>query len=154
MEPLLIVLVPGLLGGLGLALLIARNHWKQPAIVVPRRLAAPSPAAINMAHIPVEGIGGLGIVAAVVAVAITEPHIRLATILAWILGVGLAIVLIALRQSNGSLPSGGDDPDDRSTLHIDGDRWKRRADRRTRLDPLERALGTKLLAAANTRSYS
>ena len=120
MEPLLIILVPGLLGGLVLALLIAGNRPEPASIVVPRRLAAPSPALINMARIPVEGVGGLGIVAAVVAVAVSDPRIRLATILAAALGAGLALALIAMRRRTGALPSGGDD--DRSTLRIDGER--------------------------------
>jgi hypothetical protein len=122
MEPLLIILVPGLLGGLVLALLIAANRQGTPSTVVPRRLAAPSPALINMARIQVEGVGGLGMVAAIVVVAVSDPRIRLATIVALVLGAGLALVLIATRRRTGALPSGGDGPDDRSTLRIDGER--------------------------------
>lgn len=122
MEPLLIVLVPGVFGGLVLALLLAGNRWKRSTIVVPRRLAAPSTVLINMARIPVEGVGGLGMVAAVIAVAVTDPRIRVATIVAAILGGGLALLLIAMRKHNGSLPSGGDGTDDVSTLHLDAER--------------------------------
>ncbi len=122
MEPLLIILVPGLLGGLVLALLIASIRWGSPSIVVTRRLAAPSPTLINMAHIPVEGVGGLGIVAAVVAVAVSDPIIRTVTIVAAVLGAGLALVLIAMRRRTGGMPSCGDGPGDRSTLHIGGER--------------------------------
>jgi hypothetical protein len=125
MEPLLIVLVPGLLGGLVLALLIviARvlNRQEPRAIVVPRHLAAPSPSLINMANIRVEGIGGLGMVAAVVAVAIADPRIRLATVIAGCLGTGLALVLIALRRRSGAMPWSGDGTDHRSTLRLDAD---------------------------------
>src|SRR5258706_8137518 len=122
MDPLLIILVPGLFGGLALALLIATRRPGTPSTFVPRRLAAPSPALINMAHIQIEGVGGLGMVAAAVAVAISEPRVRLATILAAVLGVGLALVLIAMRRRTGALPSSGDGPDDRSMLHLDGER--------------------------------
>jgi hypothetical protein len=122
MEPLLIILVPGLLGGLVLALLIAGTRLKPPSTVVPHRLSPPSPAMINMANIRVEGIGGLGMVAAVVAVAVADPRIRLATILAVVLGVGLALVLIRLRRGTGALPSSGDGTDDRSILHLDRER--------------------------------
>ena len=122
MEPLLLILVPGLVGGLVLALLIAGRRQGTPSTVVPRRLAAPSPALINMAHIQVEGVGGLGLVAVAVAVAIADPRIRFALIVAAVLGTGLALVLIALRRRTGALPSGGDGPDDRSVLHLDGDR--------------------------------
>jgi len=124
MEPLLFILVfPGLFGGLVVALLIATRRQGTPsATIVPRRLAAPSPALINMANIPVEGVGGLGMVAAVVVVAVSDPRIRLATLLAAVLGVGLAFVLIAVRQRTGALPSGGDGPEDRSVLRLGGER--------------------------------
>jgi hypothetical protein len=121
MEPLLIVLLPGFAGGLVLALLIAANRRKAPATFVPRRLAAPSPSLINMAHIPVEGVGGLGIVAAVIAIAILEPHIRFATILAAVLGAGLAFLLIALRRRSSDAMNIDGDRDNGSTLHLDGD---------------------------------
>ena len=121
MEPLLLILGPGLVGGLVLALLIAGRRQGTPSTVVPRRLAAPSPALINMAHIQVEGVGGLGLVAVAVAVAVADPRIRLALIVAAVFGTGLALVLIALRRRTGALPSGGDGPDDRSVLHLDSD---------------------------------
>ena len=127
MEPLLFVLVPGLLGGFVLALLIALKRQGPPSVVVPRRLAAPSPSLINMAHIQVEGIGGLGMVAAVVAVAIADPRIRLATIIALALGAGLAWLLIAIRRRSGGMPWSGDGTDNRFTLRIDSD--ERRAHR-------------------------
>ena len=108
MEPVLIVLIPGLVGGLVLALLIASIRQGTSPTFVPRRLAAPSPALINMAHIPIEGVGGLGMVAAVLVVAVSDPRIRLATILAAVLGAGLALLLIAVRRRTGPLPSKGD----------------------------------------------
>ena len=124
MEPLFFILVfPGLFGGLVVAMLLAtRRQGTPPTTIVPRRLAAPSPALINMANIPVEGVGGLGMVAAVVVVAVSDPRIRLATLLAAALGVGLAFVLIAVRQRTGALPSGGDGPEDRSVLGLGGER--------------------------------
>ena len=140
MEPLLIILIPGLVGGLVLALLIAFkgavNRPRTPTIVVPRRLESPSPSLINMANIRIEGLGGLGMVAAVVAVAVADPRIRLATIAAAVLGAGLALVLIAMRRRTGALPSGGDGPQDHLTLSIDGElrRTYRARDRGT-IDP-------------------
>jgi hypothetical protein len=121
MEPVLIALMSGLFGGLVVALLLAGMHLKpSSAPVVSRRLAAPSPALINMATIKVEGVGGLGMVAAVIAVAIADPRIRLATMIAAVLGAALAFVLIATRRRTGALPSGGNRPDDRSMLHLAG----------------------------------
>ena len=139
MEPLLI-LVPGLLGGLVLALLIALNRttaWpRTPRVVVSRRLESPSPSLINMANIRIEGVGGLGMVAAVVAVAVTDPRIRLATIVAAVLGIGMALVLIAIRQRSGALPSRGDGPEDHLMLGIDGERRRtHRARVRGTIDP-------------------
>lgn len=118
MEPLLIILIPGLLGGLVLSLLMARNRRTTPPTFVPRRLEAPSPSLINMSSIKVEGLGGLGMVAAVIAVAIADPRIRLAVIIAGVLGGGLALYLIASRRSSGGLHS-GDDPDRDSLLHLE-----------------------------------
>ena len=121
MEPLLFILIPGLLGGLVLSLLMARNRRTTPPTFVPRRLEAPSPSLINMAHIKIEGLGGLGMVAAVIAVAIADPRIRLAIIIAGVLGSGLALYLIASRRSSGGMHS-GDDPDTDSLLHLENHR--------------------------------
>jgi hypothetical protein len=141
MEPLLSALVFGLFGGLVLSFLIARYRRTTPPTFVSKRLDAPTPALINMAHIRVEGIGGLGMVAAVIAVAIADSRIRLALIIALVLGVGLALALIALRRRGGPLPSAGDGPDDRSMLHIESDGYRamlegdsQKHERTTRID--------------------
>lgn len=139
MEPLLLILVPGIVGGLVLALLIARKWARTPSTVVPRRLEAASPSLINMAHIKVEGIGGLGMVAAVAAVAIADPRIGLATIVALVLGGGLALLLIAMRRRSGAMPSSGEGPADRSTLHIDDDRRTHAEGVRATIDEVKRA---------------
>jgi hypothetical protein len=69
-------------------------------------------------------------VAAVVAVAIADPRIRLATIVALVAGGGLALVMIVMRRESGALPSGGEGPDDRSTLHLEGNRSAAPSDHR------------------------
>lgn len=66
--------------------------------VVSRTLPAPSPSLINMAHIPVDGVGGLGLVAAVIVVAVWDPGIRVLMMVAAALGTALAAGLIALRS--------------------------------------------------------
>ena len=119
MEPLLIALIPGVFGGLFVAWLIAVTRRALRLRSCRAHLAAPTPALINMAHIQVEGVGGLGMVAAVIAVAIADPRIRLAILIAWVFGTALAIALIVARRRNGALPSGGGSPDDRSTLHLE-----------------------------------
>ena len=118
MEPLLIVLVPGVLGGIILAALLASKRITLRPGGVDRRLAAPSPSLINMARIPVEGGGGLGIVAAVIAVALAEPRIRVVIGIAALLGGGFAWVLILLRRGRGPLVSGGDDSGPHSVLGL------------------------------------
>ena len=129
MEPLLI-LIPGLFGGLVLALLIRGSRRRSPSTFVPIHLAAPSPTLINMAHIQVEGVGGLGLVGAVVIIALEDSRIGLATVLALVFGAGLALVLIAMRRRAGSLPSAGDGPDDRLVLHLESERRGRQPGKR------------------------
>lgn len=124
MEPVLIILVPGLLGGVVLALMIARFGLGARSDGRTGRLTPPSPSMINMATIRVEGIGGLGLVAAVVVVAITDPRIRLAMIIALVLGVALAVILIGLRRRTGSA-SGGAAPGAHSMLGIDAEQRRR-----------------------------
>jgi hypothetical protein len=121
MEPLLIILVPGVIGGIVLSMLITRLRRTTPPTFVPKRLEPTSPSLINMSSIKIEGLGGLGMVAAVIAVAIADPRIRLAIIIAAVLGGGLALFLIRARRSSGGLHS-GDDPDGDSLLHLESHR--------------------------------
>ena len=104
MEPLLIIGVPGLIGGLLVALILARAGTRSAA-APGSRLAPPSPSLINMARIRVDGFGGLGMVAMATAVAIFVPRIRLTMAIAMVLGAALAGVLIARRRREGPLPS-------------------------------------------------
>ncbi len=121
MEPLLIILVPGVIGGIVLSMFITRLRRTTPPTFVSKRLEPTSPSLINMSSIKVEGLGGLGMVAAVIAVAIADPRIRLAVIIAGVLGGGLAFLLIRARRSSGGLHS-GDDPDGDSLLHLEDHR--------------------------------
>ena len=124
MEPVLIILIPGVLGGIILAALIAGKRITLRTDGVDRQLAPASPSLINMAHIRVEGGGGLGIVAAVIAVALADPRLRLATAIAAVLGAVFAAVLIARRRARGPLTSSGDDAGPHSMLGLDRDRPK------------------------------
>jgi hypothetical protein len=138
MEPLFMILIPGLFGGLVLALIIKVIKRRPPSVVVPRSLEAPSPALINMAHIKVEGIGGLGMVAAVIAVAISDRRLRVVTLAALLLGGGLALLLIYYRRGADEAAPGGDGSADRSTLHLEGDRRARVASGRPTYKQVER----------------
>jgi hypothetical protein len=118
MEPLLIILVPGVLGGciVALVMLLLRFRSRLPARWHP--LEPPSPGLINMAHIRVDGVGGLGMVAMATTVALFEPRIRLAMVIALALGVVLGVVLIALRR-DGPFSSRGNDPGAHAMLPLD-----------------------------------
>lgn len=108
MEPLLIIILPGVLGGIVLALLMTRFSFGSEGEAQASPLEAPSTSVINMARIRVVGVGGLGLVAMAVTVAIFVPRIRSSMILAFLLGVALATALIALRRRKGPLSSSND----------------------------------------------
>jgi hypothetical protein len=106
MEPFLLIMVPGVLGGVLVALLIVRFSRASERVTDDGRLQPPSTNMINMASIRVSGLGGLGMVAMAVTVAIFVPRIRLTMAIALLLGGGLAAALIAFRRRSGPLPSG------------------------------------------------
>jgi hypothetical protein len=133
MEPVLIVLIAGVLGGIILAALIFSKRIDLHGDGVDRQLAPPSPSLINMAHIRVEGGGGLGIVAAIILVALVDPRIRSLMAIAALSGVVLAAGLIARRRARGPLTSAGDDAGPHSMLGLD--RKKTQPDDPARLPP-------------------
>jgi hypothetical protein len=104
MEPLIMIVVPGLLGGVLVAVLLMHlRAARESDGGAP--LAPPSPSLINMARIRVNGVGGLGMVAMATTVAIFVPRIRATMILALCLGMAMAAALIALRRRREPLPS-------------------------------------------------
>ena len=105
MEPLLIVLVPGILGGVLVALIASRLSAGRPPVPDRHQLRTADPGLINIAHIKIDGIGGLGMVAMALAVAISVPLIRASVTLALVLGAVVAAVLIAWRYRSGPLTS-------------------------------------------------
>jgi hypothetical protein len=120
MEPILIIGIPGLLGGLLLALLIFRfqRPSERPSDASRPEVMAPMNA-INMARIRVNGIGGLGMVAMATVVAFFVPQIRQSMAIALVLGVLFAVVLIVRRRRDGPLPSSGGRPGANTALSID-----------------------------------
>ena len=101
MEPLLIILIPGIAGGILLAFFLAHRS-AQPALAataVRRALPPTSPSLINMARIQIDGVGGLGMVAMSLAVAISVPWIRLSIAIGLVLGAMVAAALIGWRRS-------------------------------------------------------
>ena len=107
MEPLLLILIPGVAGGLLVAFFLAHRPAR-PAVsapVVQRALPPASPSLINMARIQIDGVGGLGMVAMALTVAISVPWIRLSVSLGLVLGAAVAVALITWRRRSGPLAS-------------------------------------------------
>ena len=126
MEPLLMILVPGLLGGLVLALLIAGHRRGTPSIV--RAPASRGPVTLvdqYGEHSRSRVLAGWGWLLRLWLSQLSDPRIRLATILAAVLGAALALVLIAMRRRTGALPSSGEGPDHPSMLGIDDERRRK-----------------------------
>jgi hypothetical protein len=121
MDPVTLVVVPGFLGGLVIALLV---FWRQrrgsaPSVVQPFRRGEFSTDVINMSSIKVAGVGGLGLVAMAAAVALDVPRIGQTIMLGLLLGGVIAAIMIYRRRSSGSLPSSGERVGANTTLSID-----------------------------------
>ena len=117
MEPLLIM-VPGLVGGLAIAVLFLRQR-RAGRGTDPFSRDGRSTDVINMAHVRVAGVGGLGLVAMATLVALYVPAIRVAILLGLVLGGVFAAGLIAWRRRGGPMPSSGRRPGANTTLAID-----------------------------------
>ena len=122
MDPVTVIVLPGFLGGLVLALVVNRfrqRHHTGAAPVAADRVRPLSTDVINMASIRVAGIGGLGLVAMAVVVALFVPRIRQSIALSLVLGAAFALVLIMRRRAEGPMPSSGRRPGANTTLSID-----------------------------------
>lgn len=120
MEPLVIILVPGILGGLAIAaafVLLQRRGLRRPSHST--HLQPVSTDMINMASIKVAGVGGLGLVAMAVAVALGVPRIGESMVVGIGLGAVGAVVVILRRRRTGAMPSSGRGLGANTTLRID-----------------------------------
>jgi len=118
MDPVTMVIVPGVLGGLVIAALFA---WlgRKSRQSDPFAAELPSTDIINMARIRVVGIGGLGLVAMAGVVAVSIPRIRLSMAVGLALGVLFAVLLAVWRRHAGPMPSSGRRPGANTTLSIE-----------------------------------
>ena len=103
---------PGLIGGLLIALWLFIAHRRSRTCdgAVPRRDAAALVDPINMSRIHVAGVGGLGLVAMAVIVAVFVPFIGVSLAIAAASGLILAVGLVLWRRRRGPLPSSGQTP--------------------------------------------
>ena len=118
MGSILGVLVAGVVGGLAVAFLISRLQRPSTTEADPYPDLPPTDV-INMAHIRVAGVGGLGLVAMCVAVAIGVPPIGQSIALSAVLGVLFAAWLIARRRKAGPMPTSGQSSGANNILSID-----------------------------------
>lgn len=121
-DPVTAVLIPGLLGGVLVALLMFLVHRRRSADAVERpfRRDPLSTDVINMSSIKVAGVGGLGLVAMAAAVALNVPRIGQVIAIGLVCGVAIAAFLILRRRKTGSMPSSGRSIGASSVLAIDG----------------------------------
>ena len=120
-QPMLIAIILESIGILIIALLLARSHpgpGPGSASVAFDREPL-STDVINMAHIRVAGIGGLGFVAMAAVVAIYIPSIRASLAIGLALGVLFGVGLIVWRRRTGPMPSSGRRPGANTVLSID-----------------------------------
>ena len=121
MDPVTLIIVPGLLGGLVIAVLFFwwQRRSSPPPVVPSFRPDEASTDVINMSSIKVAGIGGLGLVAMAAAVALDVPRIGQTLAIGAVCGALIAAVMIYRRRSSGSLPSSGHRMGANTTLSID-----------------------------------
>ena len=128
MDPVTLVIIPGFIGGLIVALFVSRMHAPVPG-VDPLRRHPLTTDVINMARIRVSGVGGFGLMAMALAVAWFVPRIRQHLIVSALLGVAFAVVLIALRRRGGPMSSSSGTPGANTVLSIDAPLGLDREDR-------------------------
>jgi hypothetical protein len=124
MDPVSMIVVPGFLGGLIIALVVFLRQRGSSRNASLTRLVRAEPLStdiINMSSIKVAGVGGLGLVAMALAVALDLPRIGLTIGLGLVLGMAFALVMIVRRRASGSMPSSGQQPGANTTLAIDAE---------------------------------
>lgn len=120
MDPVTLVVVPGFLGGLAIAFFVARHRASTPVGASDVFTRQPlSTDVINMARIKVVGIGGLGLVAMALLVALNVPRIGQSLAIGGVLGALFGVILIAARRRAGPMPSSGRRAGANTTLSID-----------------------------------
>jgi hypothetical protein len=120
MDTAILILVPSVLGGLAIALLIARLQGRGSNVLsdVPLERSE-STDVINISRIRAAGIGGLGLFAMALVVAWFVPRIGLTLSAGALFGALLGLVMILRRRRSGPLPSSGASAGANVVLSID-----------------------------------
>ena len=120
MDPATLFWTVGFPGGILFVVFLMRLKRGQPtgssADPFSNRLSSD---VINIARTPVAGIGGLGLIAMALAVALDVPRVGQTVALGLVLGAVFAAVLIGRRRRRGPLPSSGQSTGANTTLSID-----------------------------------
>ena len=119
MDPVILIVVPGLIGGVAIALLMAALRKRAGKDTSEASGEPFSTDVINMAHIRVAGIGGLGLIAMAAVVAWFVPRIGQTLLIGLVLGVVFAGVMILRRRRSGPMPSSGRRSGANAILSID-----------------------------------
>ena len=122
MDPVTTILASGFVGGLVIAAFYVgwqRRHGSTPGLVAYSRPEPLSIDAINFSSLRVAGIGGLGLVAMALAVAIDIRRIGETVAIGFVFGLAIAVVLIVRRRRTGSMPSSGGHMGANTILSID-----------------------------------
>jgi hypothetical protein len=120
-DPVTLLMIPAFVGGLLVALLLALVHHRSSRLKepLPRGDDAPLVDPINIAHVRVAGIGGVGFVLLALAIAAAIPSIGVSLAMGAALGIVFAVALILRRRRSGPLPSSSQRPGANTTLSID-----------------------------------
>jgi hypothetical protein len=121
MDPITVLIVPAFVGGVFVALFLVRAHRRSRNVdeALVHDADGMITDAINMAHIRVAGVGGLGLVAMALLVAVFVPSIGVSLALGAALGTVFAVVLIVWRRRTGPMTSSGKRPGAKTMLSIE-----------------------------------
>ena len=120
MEAIFGLVIAGTIGGVAMALWLSRhNRLRRDNPLDTGGFESGPTDVINMAHIRVAGVGGLGLVVVAGAVAVGIPQVGKSLAAGLLLGALMAVLLIRHRRARGPMPSSGQRPGANVVLSID-----------------------------------